>query len=561
MFGKFKIVAFTCCIVTLTMPILMARKATAQCTVKTRTYATIQQYNATGTTSINNASYAADGDPSTFSKLNRPLPVGTVTQFISFGTSITAGTPVTVKLGLSPGLVALAGGIEIQPFTGLTNSGGWQATAVGVSTSSTNLLSLLNGAGDMAITITPQKADGTTISYEGVWIRLTGIAVGQSLNVYDAYIDQTNTATPLNCGKPVDVLAGVRQGALGNLSLNLGTVTNPFNAIDNDASFSTYAELNVGASVGGQVFHTTIFNTISQPGDVVRMVLQDGNGGLLDLSVISNFTIQLYNGTTPVGSALGSSSGLLSLTLLPGGSNKYQLDIKPQVSSGAFDRIEVQIGGIAAVSTSVRIYNVKRIPATPALTIDGADVASKTICQGGTASLAVTNLQSCTSYNWYDAAAGGNLLATGTAYTPTAASLTAGTHQYYIEATRTNCTETSDRSIASIVVNPLPVITPGTIQPVCQSASMADIPYTTDNPTNTYNILWDAAALAAGFVPVSNAALLDGTIHVATPSTAPAGTYNGTITVKNSNGCVSAGKPIAISIIARPTPPIVNLTQ
>jgi hypothetical protein len=404
--------------------------ALGQCVNQVRTYATIQQTNEGLLTSVDNATNAVDGNPKNSSKLNRllGLGLGSVTQYLKFNTPITIGTPVTVKLSTPASLLSLLAGVEIQPFTNLHDAGlfGWQADAAGDVTSNTSLLGLINGAGDMEITIVP-KSGTVPVLYEGVWVRLTGVAVAQSLNVFHAYI-KTDVAggSTMGCSTPVDVLAGTMAGTvIGGIANATGAVANKWDAIDTDPTFSTYAELNVGAQVLSKVFHTTIFNVVSQPGDFVRMVLKDPGGGLLDLSVLSGFTIQFYNGSVPAGVSISSSSGLLSLSLLPSTTDKYQLDILPPASTVPFDRVEVQMGGLADVSLTqgLRIYDVKRMVGIPAINIDGVALSTKTVCAGNTAILSINNAQLCTTYKWYDAANGGNLLATGTTYTPPAANL------------------------------------------------------------------------------------------------------------------------------------------
>jgi hypothetical protein len=540
--------------------------ALGQCVNQVRTYATIQQTNAGLLTSVDNAANAADGNPQNFSTLNRllGLGLGSVTQYLKFSTSVTAGTPVTIKLSLPSSLLSLLAGVEIQPFTNLRTDifGNWQADAAGVATTNASLLGLINGAGDMEITIVPKTAGGGAVNYDGVWVSLTGVAVAQSLNLFHAYIktDAPGGST-IGCSTPVDVLAGTMAGTVvGGIANATGTVTNKWNAIDTDPTFSTYAELNVGAQVLSKVFHTTIFNVSSQQGDFVRMVLQNPGGGLLSLAALSGFTIQLYNGSVAAGPPISSNSGLLSLSLLPSTPDKYQLDITPTVS---FDRIEVQMGGLADVSLTqgLRIYDVKRMVAMPAINIDGVAASSKAVCAGNTATLSVNNTQLCTTYKWYDAATGGNLLGTGDTYTPPVANLSGiATNWFYVDATRTGCTEATTRTPVSITVNPLPAVLTATTSPICTGVVNTAITYTSTNTPITYSIVWDGAALVAGFVNITNAILPAGQISVAIPANAPGATYNGIITVKNANGCISMGKPFSITVDAKPTQPLINLT-
>lgn len=537
--------------------------ALAQCVnPPVRVYANSQYTDIGLLTSVDNPANAADGNPATYSTINRlvglPLvTLGTVTQYIKFGATVPAGTPVTIKVNFPTSLLSLLSGVEFQPFTG-TN------TAAGKVTSDASLLGLLNGAGDAEITILPQTSGGAAVPYDGVWIKLSGVAVLQSMNVYDAYYTQSTTASSA-CSVPVDVVAGVKAGTVvGGIANATGAVNDKYNAIDTDPTYATYAEMNVGAQVLSQVFHTTIFGSPSQVGDTIRMVLQKPGGGLLDLSVLNSFSIQPYNGTATAGTAISSSSsGLLSLSLLPGstaGNEKYILTVVP---TAVFDRVEVLMGGLATVGLvqGLRIYDVKRLIVNPKTNIDGVASASASVCTGSTSTLKVNNTQSCTTYNWYSAASGGTPLYTGDTYTPTAASLAMGANNFYVEANRTGCTEVNTRTKVTLTVNPLPTIAHSTNPVVCNGTTTAGLTYTTvTNTPTTYSIVWSAAAITAGFTNVTDAVLPATTIPITLPAAAPAATYNGTLYVKNANGCLSSGEPFSIQVDAKPTQPVINLT-
>ncbi|MFN5795471.1 MAG: beta strand repeat-containing protein, partial [Bacteroidota bacterium] len=96
-----------------------------------------------------------------------------------------------------------------------------------------------------------------------------------------------------------------------------------------------------------------------------------------------------------------------------------------------------------------------------------------------------------------------------------------------------------------------PTITITAIPAVPANSSSAVLAYTATsiNPI-TYSITWDAAALAAGFTNVVDAALPASPISVTMPATTnPGSIFNGTLTVKTACGIVSANYPISISIL------------
>ena len=68
----------------------------------------------------------------------------------------------------------------------------------------------------------------------------------------------------------------------------------------------------------------------------------------------------------------------------------------------------------------------------------------------------------------------------------------------------------------------------------------------------TYSIVWDTAAITAGFTNVTNSSLPASPITYAIPATVAAATYTATLYVKNTT-CTSVGYPITVTINALPT--------
>lgn len=107
----------------------------------------------------------------------------------------------------------------------------------------------------------------------------------------------------------------------------------------------------------------------------------------------------------------------------------------------------------------------------------------------------------------------------------------------------------------TVAVNALPTITVGANPTICAGITTATLPYTATTGTpNEYSIVWNSAATTAGFTNVTNAALLASSISITAPAGASAGTYSGTLTVRNSTtGCVSTSSNISVTLIAVPT--------
>jgi hypothetical protein len=99
---------------------------------------------------------------------------------------------------------------------------------------------------------------------------------------------------------------------------------------------------------------------------------------------------------------------------------------------------------------------------------------------------------------------------------------------------------------ATLTVNPLPTITTtGTLNAINYSvgAQTATLPYTaTTNSPTSYSIDWDAAANTAGLADQGNTAFAfaggGGNLNtIAITAATPAGSYSGTMTITNGNGC------------------------
>ncbi|MBB1284652.1 T9SS type A sorting domain-containing protein [Flavisolibacter sp. BT320] len=113
----------------------------------------------------------------------------------------------------------------------------------------------------------------------------------------------------------------------------------------------------------------------------------------------------------------------------------------------------------------------------------------------------------------------------------------------------------------SVNVSPYPFLTmEAAAKPVCFSATaqsttlVYSFAYAT--PT-TYSITWSGTPTNS-FAPVSNATLPASPIAIAVPAGTAAGTYTGTLTVKNAAGCESA--PVNFTVTVNALPAIASIT-
>ncbi|MBZ4043337.1 hypothetical protein [Flavobacterium hibisci] len=108
------------------------------------------------------------------------------------------------------------------------------------------------------------------------------------------------------------------------------------------------------------------------------------------------------------------------------------------------------------------------------------------------------------------------------------------------------------------------ITTTGTVNNICFSTSsqLATLPYqATSNTPVSYSIVWNPAAIAAGFINQSTTVFSfssgEGNLNtIAIPAGVTAGSYTGTMTIQNSN--CSATQAIQITIVPKLSAPILG---
>ncbi len=452
-----------------------------------------------------------------------------------------AGTPITLKLSLPSQLLGVLTGIQIQPITNLRSEGfltqTWYRDNVGSQVTGGDLLALLSGAGESEITIVPN------VPYQGVRVRLTSaLGLSASADFFHAYVMESSNE-PLTCetrNQAIDVLSGTRSATL-NLLTTLGGVVNPYHAIS--GNLDEYAQMNVGVGALNTIYLNTIFQAPSQSDQKLRVILESP-GSVLDLGLLSSFTIQPYLRHQPAGPPLAATNPLLSLRLLPG-TNKYELVYNIQ---DVFDRVELRFDNTVTALSSLRVYEVSRSPRAMAIDEVLIDCGSVDLSEG------IANYQpDHYDYLYYTVATGGSPL-------PSSSVSVGGT--YYIEAVDpvTGCVSPRVRVDATVIS--LPEITLLAIPTICEGDIAAQLNFSNVlNGANEYRIEWAGNPL--GFENVPNATLPgDGQLSIAIPPSARMGQYDGTLTVRNTvTGCESAGYPIVITVLPQPGRPHLTITD
>ncbi|WP_051234350.1 T9SS sorting signal type C domain-containing protein [Flavobacterium denitrificans] len=125
-----------------------------------------------------------------------------------------------------------------------------------------------------------------------------------------------------------------------------------------------------------------------------------------------------------------------------------------------------------------------------------------------------------------------------------------GTWQYRVLVGDINCS-TTYTSVLSVVVNPeLSITFPATNIFVCRNSTTIPLPYsaTTGNPVD-YSLVFDAAAVSAGFDASQNGSLPSGAIVVRVPYSVAPGTYNAYVKlITYTPSCTSANFPVTVTV-------------
>ncbi|MCV9926743.1 hypothetical protein OIU83_03740, partial [Flavobacterium sp. LS1R49] len=406
-----------------------------------REYATTQQWGTIITGTVTNGANGADGNPQTYSTITTGLGllgIGTTWQNLQWPTTITKGTSVTVKLGSDYSAVALGQNVSV---IGTKRDGLGNPIDIGtLQTVSGSLLNLLSGQNSFEYTFVPSDATGPK-DYDGIRVQLGSIlSVAQNINVYDAYYEKQVTQITCGQGDIEDVFSGVKDLGVGALTATVG-VTNPWNIADGD--IATYATMFSGVGVLAAAELTATFRTPSMVGDSLRITISRP-GTILNLNLLTGFTIQLYLGNIAVGGPIINTSSLLSLRLLSGDTMAMTI-VAPQTQP--YDRVTITFGGVASVLDQLRVHNIDRVTNTQVI---GGDINNNvTVCPGASITLQVPPMN-CSTYKWYDSPTGGNFLADGQTYTlPT--TLAAGTYKYYIQPIRYGCAALARGEVTVVV--------------------------------------------------------------------------------------------------------------
>lgn len=405
---------------------------------------------------VENPARAANGNLTTYSTLSEPANLlsvlGETSQTLRWNQNVAPGRPVTVRLAREFTVADVVGGIMVQAYRDNQPLG----DEVRVDA---NLAVVLGGHTDFEYTFVPTH-NGVPVEYNGVRIRINSSVLGvlQTVRVYGAYYHEKSDQIADCNAITTEIRSGFEPTIPGaEIASTLTAVTDPAAAAD--GNINTKATLFRLVGLLGAPYLDIAYQAPVLVGDSVKMLI-GSTTGLLDVGLLSGFSIQRYYGSQVVGQPIALNSSLLSLRLL-GGSDKGYLEFE---NEQIFDRIKIVAGGVASVAEQLDVYEVTMVPVVklPNEQYDSVnEIAFLEICAGGTITLPADG---CTEVKFFDAATGGNEITLAELQALPAGSI----EKVYVQAIRFGCNVGLDRRELEIRVTEVakPVLQPAGTQGV-----------------------------------------------------------------------------------------------
>lgn len=239
--------------------------------------------------------------------------------------------------------------------------------------------------------------------------------------------------------------------ASGSSLVGEWSVTNPTKALlanlttTDFAKLHTFAVANLGGIISWEQVKFNVTTTVSSlPAYTTVYLKVDGfSGSLLGLLGGGSIKSVAYQGSTSTADGSSIADANTTVTSFTASDGSVYISVKPNL---AYNSIRLSITPAVLLSNAdINLYHAFYIPPPT--------INNVTTCSGTQASITVSNPNASMTYNWYTAATGGDLVNTGTTYSP---SLTSNT-TYYVEASDGG-QFFSARTPVTVTVNPLPSI-------------------------------------------------------------------------------------------------------
>ncbi|WP_417443594.1 beta strand repeat-containing protein, partial [Joostella sp.] len=421
---------------------------------------------------------------------------------------------------------------------------------------------VVDGNGKYFIAITPNQA------YDRVRLTnrlgsLVGLGNTKRLGVYDVYY----ATNPLECGNPSFTSFDGSGISLDLLQIGGAGVRNPQYAIDGNPA--NHSELNLGIlSVLASIQQSIYFEGSSNTTDSfnIRLKLSPALisvGALNSINIIASNDGEIVQ-NIPFSSLLDVD--LLSLIQIQANKNlPTSIPFSPGVP---VDKITVRYSSLlnVEIAQSLDLYGITRTPALPIISESSKNVS---VCIGTSADLTASTNPTDLQIRWYDAATGGNLIAStnsGDVFTtPTINEDTT----FYVASVKSGCDTESARVAVHVRAIDRPTAADITItgaeNDICESSNAILTPSSSIN--GTFNWFFDpdkVTPITDGLTQGSITYTIDEngrlTVSGLTPTDTPI-SYYVSIT-NNETGCNNANGDLAqatINVITNTLNPTITL--
>ncbi|PTS88324.1 hypothetical protein DBR27_23685, partial [Flavobacterium sp. HMWF030] len=483
-------------------------------------------------------------------------PTGTITVTApangpSVSYTLTGTNPVTASTsnatGIFSGLVSGTYQVTTTNAQGCTSlpTTGIQITTVPGAPTTTGVSICVGDSGSLTATSTCSSSfvnSGTTIS--GAWTTTSPVA-----NRPNIIANSSNCSTSFSSVSRNYVAIPFQVSVAGNYVF----------AMNNNDAYDGMGYIVSGAFTPGNCSTGTWIRGDDDSGsNGSNEPRLGGNGGAGSMNLSTGITYTLISTTYGDGNA-GIYSGNFSWTITPPSGGQVMLQSTGTINwyrlasggtsigtGNSFDPVGVQNSGVANRTTPIstifyaecsnnlgcRTATNYVINAQPTITA----VAAGSRCDSGSVILGAT--ASAGTINWYTAATGGSLVATGTSYTTPNLSVTT---DYYVEAVANGC-KSATRTKVTATVNTTPTITSTTSRSRCGAGTVTLSASASAGTINWYSNVTGGTLLETG---ASYAPNVSATTTFYVDATA--------------NGCTT-GSRVAVAATVNPLPTAYTVT-
>ncbi|MCV9931978.1 T9SS sorting signal type C domain-containing protein [Flavobacterium sp. LS1R47] len=524
----------------------------------------------TGTLTVNNAAGCVSSSGSSFSVTVNPLPTITLsatTASVCFNTSAqnttlaysaTSGTPTTysivwnvspsntfsavtnASLSASPITIAVPAGTVGGTYTGtltVKNANGCVSSGTSFTVTVNDLPTITLSAATASVCFNT-SAQNTTLAYSATSGTPTTYSIVWNVSPSNTFAAVTNaslSASPIAIAVPAGTVGGTYTGTLTVKNAN-GCVSSgtSFTVTVNDLPTITLSAATASVCFNANAQNTTLAYSATSGTPTTYSIVWNVSPSNT-FAAVTNVSLSASPITiaVPAGTVGGTYTGTLTVKNANG-----------CVSSGT--SFTVTVNDLPTITLS----------ATTASVCFNTSVQNTTLAYSATSGTPTTYsiVWNVSPSNTFAAVTNASLSASPiTIIVP--AGTVGGTYTGTLTVKNANGCVSSGTSF-TVIVNDLPTIAlSATTASVCFNTSVQNttLAYsaTSGTPT-TYSIVWNVSP-SNTFAAVTNASLSASPIAIAVPAGTVGGTYTGTLTVKNANGCVSTGSIFTVTVNALPT--------